>query len=203
MPHPRRHGLDNPIKAVITAALIGILAISAFAAVVWWSSGSNQPTERAPTPESTSAPSTVDDPAVTGKGAQLVHAQFVHDTVHGLEKDLKAAVDPVGACAQLCNPLPDPQAQLYGALRWCGQAVPAALANPVLDLPGVEGPLVAAYAEACSELLIAREEFGGVSPDAAWLQLAARIAARLEAARAEFRRAAESEGFMIVVNTAR
>ncbi len=198
--------LANPMRAAITAALIATVAVLTFVGVALLTSDSEDfadPALTEPNQVRTDIPSTADDPVVTGPQAQLIWAQFVHDTVHGLEKLLKAAVDPAGACAQLCNPLPDPKEQLEGALRWCGQSGPGVLANPRFNRPDVHEPLVAVYAGTCTRLLARYRETGSVHADETWIALAAHEAAILETARAEFRRAALLQGWAIIISAAR
>lgn len=194
------------MRAAATAALIGIIALLAFVGVALVTSHSESfvnPALTEPTQVPRDIPSTVDDPVVTGPQAQLIWAQFVHDTVHGLEKLLKATVDPAGACAQLCDPLPDPTEQLEGALRWCGQSGAGVLANPRFNRPDIHEPLVAVYAGTCTRLLAKNSESGSVRVDETWLALAAQEAATLETARAEFRQAASLQGWTISISAAR
>jgi hypothetical protein len=141
------------------------------------------------------------DPEAVGLEAQRVWAQFVHDTVHGLEKLLRAASDPEAACQQLCDPLPDPQIQLEGAVRWCGQSSPASIVHPKFDKAHLHVPLVSEYSEVCMAIRGAVVNLGPPAATAEWLGLAMDMSDRLGLARATFRQQANiQEGWTIAVN---
>ena len=190
--------------AISSIAIAGLGAALTFVAVANMTSGSRRPLLPVSSPPGatvpTDVPSWVDAEEVSGPAAQLQWAQYVHDTVHGLEKLLEGAT---AACAPQCNSTSDPESALVAAVRWCGQYGPG-LRHDKLDQDGLLDPLLATYTEGCGRLVTASREPGGTRLNERWLTMAAEFDVALEGARRDFREAASRRrGWEILVNESR